>query len=61
MFVLLIAAAVLGAATLMGTGITSEAKFRAGEPASITGERLVEDRLTGPRQMTDFVIVRADA
>jgi RND superfamily putative drug exporter len=58
-FVLLIVAAVLGAGTLLGSGITSEAKFRAGEPASITGQRLVEDRLTGPQKMTDFVIVRS--
>jgi RND superfamily putative drug exporter len=58
-FVLLMAAALLGAATLMGTGITSEAKFRAGEPASVTGQRLVQDRLTGPQKMTDFVIVRS--
>ncbi len=58
-FVLLVAAAVLGAGTLLGSGITSEAKFRASEPASITGQRLVEDRLTGPRQMTDFVIVES--
>ena len=59
MFVLLIAAACWAPATLMGSGITSEAKFRAGEPASITGQRLVEDRLTGRPKMTDFVIVRS--
>ena len=60
-FVLLVAAAVLGAGTLLGSGITSEAKFRAGEPASITGQRLVEDRMTGPAKMTDFVIVESAA
>ena len=58
-FLLLVTAAVLGAGTLLGSGITSEMKFRGGEPASITGQRLVEDRLTGPRKMTDFVIVES--
>ena len=58
-FLLLVVAAVLGAGTLLGSGITSEMKFRGSEPASITGQRLVEDRLTGPRKMTDFVIVES--
>ncbi|HET6475608.1 MAG TPA: hypothetical protein VFH93_05960 [Thermoleophilia bacterium] len=44
-FALLIAAAVLGAGTLLDSGITSEMKFRGGEPESITGLRLVEDSL----------------
>ena len=58
-FLLLVAAAVVGAGALLGSGITSEMKFRGSEPASITGQRLVEDRLTGPQKMTDFVIVES--
>jgi len=51
--------AAVGVAALLGSGLTSEMKFRGGEPASTTGLRLVEDRLTGRQKMTDFVIVRS--
>ncbi len=58
-FVLLIAAAVLGVGTLLGSGITSEMNYRGSEPGSITGQKLIEKRLTGGQRMTDFVIVRS--
>ena len=39
--------------------MTSDMKFRAAKPDSLTGQELLEQRLTGPRQITDFVIVRS--
>ena len=56
----LIALAVLAVGTLLGGGLTSDIKFRADKPDSIVGQELLEQRLTGPRQITDFVIVRSD-
>ena len=44
---------------LLGSGITSDMKFRGGEPDSVIGQNLVEQRLTGPQRFTDFVIVRS--
>jgi putative drug exporter of the RND superfamily len=55
----LIAVAFLAVGTLLGSGLTSEMKFRAGEPDSVIGQNLVQDRLSGPQKMTDFVIVRS--
>ena len=56
----LIAAAVAGTATLLGSGLTQEMQFRGDKPDSLVGFELIEDRLTGPQRLTDFVIVRAD-
>ena len=55
----LIALAVLAVGTLLGSGLTSDIKFRADKPDSLIGQELLEQRLTGPRQTTDFVIVRS--
>jgi RND superfamily putative drug exporter len=54
-----VAAGSMGA--LLGSGITSDMKFRGGEPDSVIGQNLVEQRLTGPQRFTDFVIVRSAA
>ena len=51
--------AVLAVGTLLGGGLTSDMKFRAAKPDSLVGQELLEQRLTGPRQVTDFVIVRS--
>ena len=56
---LLIVLAVVAVAQLLGPGLTSDMKFRAAKPDSLTGQELLEQRLTGPRQITDFVIVRS--
>ena len=58
-WVVLIALAVLAVSTLLGSGLTSDIKFRADKPDSLVGQELLEQRLTGPRQITDFVIVRS--
>ena len=55
----LIVLAVVAVVTLLGSGLTSDIKFRADKPDSIVGQELLEQRLTGPRQITDFVIVRS--
>jgi RND superfamily putative drug exporter len=55
----LIVLAVLAVGSLLGSGLTSESKFRAGEPDSATADRLIEERLSGPHKVTDFVIVRS--
>jgi hypothetical protein len=46
-YALFIAVAVLSVAGLLSSGITSDSKFRAGEPGSVTADRLIEQRLTG--------------
>jgi RND superfamily putative drug exporter len=55
----LIVLAVVAVVTLLGSGLTSDIRFRADKPDSIVGQELLEQRLTGPRQITDFVIVRS--
>ena len=55
----LIVLAVVAVGTLLGSGLTSDIKFRADKPDSLVGQELLEQRLTGPRQITDFVIVRS--
>ncbi len=55
----LIVLAVLTVGSLLGTGLTQDMKFRAAKPDSLVGQELLEQRLTGPRQVTDFVIVRS--
>ena len=57
----LIVLAVAAVVTLLGSGLTSDIKFRADKPDSLIGQELLEQRLTGPRQITDFVIVRSAA
>jgi putative drug exporter of the RND superfamily len=55
----LVALAVLAIGSLLGSGMTSDMKFRAAKPDSLVGQELLQTRLTGPRQVTDFVIVRS--
>jgi RND superfamily putative drug exporter len=55
----LIVLAAIAVGTLLGSGLTSDIKFRADKPDSLVGQELLEQRLTGPRQTTDFVIVRS--
>jgi RND superfamily putative drug exporter len=57
----LIVLAVLAVGSMLGSGLTSEMKFRAAKPDSLVGQELLEQRLTGPRQITDFIIVRSGA
>ena len=59
LWAVLIVMAVLAVGSLLGSGITSEMKFRAAKPDSLTGQELLEQRLTGPQKITDFVIVRS--
>jgi RND superfamily putative drug exporter len=58
-WVALIALAVLGTATLLGSGLTQEMEFRGDKPDSLIGQELVQDRLTGPLRMNEFVVVRS--
>ena len=44
---------------LLSSGLTSNMEFRGSKPDSLIGQKLVQDRLTGPQRMTDFVIVRS--
>jgi RND superfamily putative drug exporter len=53
----LVVLAVFAVGSFLGSGLTSEMKFRAGEPGSVTADRLIQERLSGPRKITDFVIV----
>ena len=55
----LVAVAVVSVGALLGSGLTSNMEFRGNKPDSVTGQQLVQDRLTGPQRMTDFVIVRS--
>jgi len=55
----LVVLAVLCVAGLLNGSLTSDSKFRANEPDSVTADRLIEDRLSGPHKVTDFVIVRS--
>jgi len=59
LWAVLVVLAVLAVGSLLGSGLTSESKFRAGEPGSVTADRLIEERLSGPHKVTDFVIVRS--
>ena len=58
-YALLIVLAVLSVAGLLNGGLTSDSRFRASEPDSVIADRLIQDRLSGPHKVTDFVIVRS--
>ena len=58
-YALLIVLAVLSVAGLLNGGLTSDSRFRASEPDSVVADRLIQDRLSGPHKVTDFVIVRS--
>jgi uncharacterized membrane protein YdfJ with MMPL/SSD domain len=59
LWVVLVVLAVLAVGSLLGSGLTSEMKFRAAKPDSLVGQELLQQRLTGPQKVTDFVIVRS--
>jgi RND superfamily putative drug exporter len=56
----LVIMAVLAVGSLLGSGLTSEMQFRAAKPDSLVGQELLQQRLTGPQKVTDFVIVRSE-
>jgi RND superfamily putative drug exporter len=58
-WVALVAAAVLSVSSLLGSGLTSETKQRGKQPDSTVGLELIQDRMTGPQKMSEFVIVRS--
>ena len=59
-FTLALVLAGVAIATLLGSGLTSEAGFRGHKPDSMVGFELMQDRLAGGDQVTDFVIVRSE-
>ncbi len=61
LWAVLVVLAVLAVGSLLGSGISPESKFRAAKPDSVVGQDLLEQRLTGPQKVTDFVIVRSAA
>src|SRR5512136_1206920 len=61
LWAMLIVLAVVAVASLLGSGLTSDMKFRADKPDSVVGQELLEGRLTGPRQINDLVNVRSAA
>jgi putative drug exporter of the RND superfamily len=57
----LVATAILGVNSLLGSGLTSEMQQHGRQPDSTIAQRLIEQRLTGPQKTTEFVIVRSTA
>ena len=47
--------------SLLGNGLTSETKQHGRQPDSTIGLELIQDRMTGPQKMSEFVIVRSAA
>ena len=59
LWAVLVVLAVLAVGSLLGSGLTSDMKFRAAKPDSLVGQELLQQRLTGPQKVTDLVIVRS--
>ena len=59
-WVAIIVVAVLSMGSLLGSGLTSEMKQHGEQPDSAIAQQLIEERMTGERKMTDFVIVPVD-
>ena len=57
----IIVVAVLSVGSLLGDGLTSETKQHGTQPDSTVGLELIQDRMTGPQKMSEFVIVRSAA
>jgi RND superfamily putative drug exporter len=57
----IIGVAVLGASSLLGSGLTSEMKQHGRQPDSTVAQGLIEARITGPQKVSEFVIVRSAA
>jgi RND superfamily putative drug exporter len=60
-WVAIIVAAVLSMNSLLSSGLTSETKQHGTQPDSTIGLELIQDRMTGPQKMSEFVIVRSAA
>ena len=60
-WVAIVAVAVLSMSSLLGNGLTSETKQHGKQPDSTIGLELIQDRMTGPQKMSEFVIVRSAA
>jgi RND superfamily putative drug exporter len=56
---ILVVVAIVAVGGLMSSGLTSKMKFHGTIPDSVIGQKLIEDRLTGPQKLTDFVIVHS--
>jgi RND superfamily putative drug exporter len=56
----LVIAGVGAIGALLGGALTSDTHFRGTSPDSVIGQRLLQDRLTGSKSLTDFVIVRSE-
>jgi RND superfamily putative drug exporter len=54
-----IAVAVLSLGPLLSSGLTSKMEQHGEQPDSAIGQKLIEDRLTGQKRMTDFVVVQS--
>ena len=57
----IIVVAVVGVGSLLDGGLTSEMKQHGRQPDSTIAQRLIEDRITGPQKVSEFVIVRSAA
>jgi RND superfamily putative drug exporter len=60
-WVTVIVVAVLSVSSLLSSGLTSESKQHGKQPDSTIGLELIQDRMTGPQKMSEFVIVRSAA
>ena len=60
-WVTIIVAAVLSMSSLLGSGLTSESTQHGTQPDSTVGLGLIQDRMTGPQKLSEFVIVRSAA
>jgi RND superfamily putative drug exporter len=45
---------------LLSSGLTTDVKYRSSAPDSVSGQSLIENRVTGPTKANEIVIVRAD-
>ena len=57
----IIVVAVLSMGSFLSSGLTSEMKQHGQQPDSTIAQRLIQDRMTGPQKMSEFVIVRSAA
>jgi len=57
----IIIVAVLSMSLLPGNGLTSESRQHGKQPDSTVGLELIQDRMTGPQKMSEFVIVQSAA
>lgn len=57
-WVTIIVVAVISMSLLPSNGLTSETKQHGKQPDSAIAQQLIEERVTGEKKMTDFVIVR---